>query len=160
MQGVNWGVDGNWKIMKTAIQMLAVLSLISCGSNSDKITNVSDLKSLAEALSIELQMAKIEPICSESGLQEIEQFLESKSEAAQQQYVPKIGAYVGECIIESYGGEWIEHQPGIWGIKLSDNNLLFPLGKVQKFVNDPTGDSFASMYGIIPIVFKLNKKRP
>jgi hypothetical protein len=142
--------------MKTAIQILTCSFLISCASNSVKISNASDLKNLAGVFRIELQLAKINPVCSEQGLQEIEKFLESKSEAEQQEYVLKIGTYLGECIIESYGGQWIEREPGIWGIKLSDGNLVFPIGKVQKFVNDPKVNSFSSFYGVIPMLLKKN----
>lgn len=144
--------------MKIKIQILTCFLLASCNSQLHKINDVSDIEKLAGALNIELQMEKIEPICSEIGLQQVEKFLESKSEHEQTEYILKVGSYLGECIIKSYGGEWVEHEPGIWGIKLSENNLVFPIGKVRKFVNDPTGESFSSMYEIIPVVFELNKK--
>jgi hypothetical protein len=114
---------------------------------------------LATNFGVELKQAKIEPVCNKVGLQQVEEFLERKSEAEQQQYVLRVGAYLGDCIIKSYGGEWIEYEPGIWGVKLSDKNFVFPIGKVQKFVDDPTSDSFSSLYAMIPIVFKLDPKK-
>ena len=147
------------KNMKTILQIFAAIFLISCGANSNEITNAADLARLSGALNSELQAANIEHVCSETGLQEVENFLEKKPENEQREYVLKVGAYLGECIIESYGGEWIEHEPGVWGIKLSEA-VVFPIGKVEKFVADPTADSFSSFYAIIPTVVKLNQKSP
>lgn len=138
------------KNMKTTLQILTAIFLISCGANSNEITNAADLARLAGALNSELQAANIEHVCSETGLQEVENFLEKKPENEQREYVLKVGAYLGECIIESYGGEWIEYEPGVWGIKLSEG-VVFPIGKVEKFVADPTADSFSSFYAIIPM---------
>ena len=146
--------------MKATVQILICIFLVSCEIKSDRITSTTDLKLLVSDFNVELQQAKLETVCNKSGLQRVEEFLESKSEAEQQQYVLKVGAYLGNCIIESYGGEWIEYEPGIWGIKLSEKNFVFPIGKVQKFVDDPTGDSFSSFYAMIPIVFKLDIKKP
>ncbi|MBC6610544.1 hypothetical protein H8B15_06400 [Hymenobacter sp. BT507] len=143
-------------MIKNIRTALVLCCFVSCTDKSDKITGVSDIQNLAGAFGIELQSAEIRPVCSEAGLQEVETFLESKPETEQQKYVLKTGAYLGECIISSYGGKWIEHEPGIWAVKLSDNNIIFPFTKVQKFVDDPSGDSFSSLYGIIPIISKIN----
>jgi hypothetical protein len=78
----------------------------------------------------------------------------------QEQYILSAGAYLGECLIQTYGGEWIEHEPGVWGVKFKDDLVTFPIGKVQKFVEDPTGDSFASLYASVPMIIELNKKKP
>lgn len=145
----------NVSIMRAIALGIAGLFSAACRPSSDEPHDVDTIQTLAREFSAELQTAKINPVCSEAGLQEVEKYLESKPEAAQQQYVPKVGAYLGECIIRSYGGQWVEQQPDVWAVKLSDNNLVFPFGKVQKFVTDPSGDSFSSLYGIIPIVFKL-----
>src|SRR6266576_953414 len=106
--------------MKKITLLFLIPILSTCKLSSDKITNPSDLATLALVLKVELQQANIKPVCSEEGLLEVEQFLEGKPEAEQQKYVNKVGANLGECIIESYGGEWIEHEPGVWAVKLSD----------------------------------------
>lgn len=138
----------------------ATLLMVSCGTNAKRINDASDLKQLADEFVMDLEMDGIESVCTEAGLKEVEKFLEGKSEGVQQQYVLNAGAYLGECLIQTYGGEWIEHEPGVWGVKFEDDLVTFPIGKVQKFVEDPTGDSFASLYASVPMIIELNKKKP
>lgn len=134
--------------------------MVSCGRTSEKISNAADLKRLADEFTLDLEMAGIESVCSEEGLQKVERYLEGKSEGVQQQYVLNAGAYLGECLIQTYGGEWIEHEPGVWGIKFNNDLVTFPIGKVQEFVDDPTGDSFASLYASVPMIIELSNKKP
>src|SRR5690349_15599774 len=108
--------------MRTFVHLFVVLLLIACGSKPDSITSVADLKRLSDEFRIELQAAGVASACTETGLKEIETFVESKPESEQKQHIVKVGAYLGECIIESYGGKWIEHEQGLWGIELSENN--------------------------------------
>ena len=147
--------------MRTLAQLILVTLVIgSCRTNAERIKDAADLKRMADEFAMDLEMEGIEPTCSEAGLQEVEKFLEGKSESVQQQYVLIAGAYLGECLIETYGGQWIEHEPEVWGVKFNDDLVTFPIGKVQKFVEDPMGDSFASLYATVPRIIELNKKKP
>jgi hypothetical protein len=49
--------------------------MVSCGMNAKKIKDEADLKQLADEFAMDLEMAGIESVCSESGLQELKNFL-------------------------------------------------------------------------------------
>jgi len=64
-----------------------------------------------------------------------------------------IGAYLGECIRASYGGEWRQSEDGAWGVYFDDLNAAYPFAKVQKQLRNGIEDSILSFYEVIPIVF-------
>ncbi|HEX8476527.1 MAG TPA: hypothetical protein VF666_21195 [Pyrinomonadaceae bacterium] len=67
-----------------------------------------------------------------------------------------IGAYLGECIIHNYGGEWrSEADEGgeTWGVFFDDGNAAFPFAKVHKQFLNGAEDSIYSFYRTIPVVF-------
>jgi hypothetical protein len=63
-----------------------------------------------------------------------------------------IGAFLGECIRASYGGEWRRSEEGDWGVYFDDMNAAFPLAKVQKQLKSGREDSVLSFYEVIPVV--------
>jgi len=67
--------------------------------------------------------------------------------------VQLIGAYLGECVIHTYGGAWREHD-GSWGVFFNASNAAFPFSKVRKqFDNGVSGgDSILSFFDVIPQV--------
>ncbi len=42
-----------------------------------------------------------------------------------------LGAYLGECVICIYGGEWKLNKEQGWGILLKDGKMAFPFTRVQ-----------------------------
>ena len=72
--------------------------------------------------------------------------------------VQLVGAYLGECVIHTYGGAWREHD-GTWGVFFNDSNAAFPFNKVRKqFDNGVSGgDSILSFFDVIPqVLLKKN----
>ena len=66
-----------------------------------------------------------------------------------------IGAFLGECIIANYGGQWRESE-GTWGVFFSERNdrsAAFPFNKVRKQLLNGSEDSILSFYDVIPVVF-------
>jgi len=64
-----------------------------------------------------------------------------------------LGSFLGECIVQTYGGEW-RNEDGWWGIYFNDRNAAYPFNKVTKqFENGRDGgDSILSFFDTIPIV--------
>ena len=64
-----------------------------------------------------------------------------------------IGAFLGECVIHSYGGNWQNHE-GASGIFFSASSAAFPFSKVRKqFENSVRGgDSILGFFDAIPEV--------
>lgn len=63
-----------------------------------------------------------------------------------------IGAFLGECIRASYGGEWRQSEDGSWGVYFDDMNAAYPFAKVQKQLKNGKEDSILSFYEVIPMV--------
>jgi hypothetical protein len=63
--------------------------------------------------------------------------------------VGTIGAFLGECIIVNFGGQWKQSENGAWGIYFDDKNAVFPFVKVAKaFGPEGEFDSIASFYSL------------
>jgi hypothetical protein len=92
----------------------------------------------------------------------VEGFIEqerSKPEATAEsvaKIVQLLGSYLGECVINKYGGAWRQYD-GSWGIFFDNANAVFPFRKVQKqFQNGlKGGDSILSFFDLIgPVIFE------
>ncbi len=75
------------------------------------------------------------------------------------------GAFLGECIIENYGGIWEKDANGTIGIHFEDKDTVYPFLEVKEqfenFENNETGYQFSiySFYCVIPKAFGFNKKK-
>ncbi len=143
-----------------AVLLLALaLGIASCADDAPRIRQASDLPEFAARFKMSLEGAGIKPVCSEAGLQEVEFYLDKMPEGVQQAHVPLVGAYLGQCMIDNYGGEWVKDVSGTWAVQFSQGNMAFPLVSVQDYVNDPNaGDSFAAVYGRLPESMGLEEK--
>jgi hypothetical protein len=63
------------------------------------------------------------------------------------------GSFLGECLIQVYGGEW-RNQDGRWGVFFDNQNAAFPFSKVMKqFENGlEGGDSILGFFDLVPEV--------
>jgi hypothetical protein len=76
------------------------------------------------------------------------QLLHERKQGAQaQRYVPALGAFLGECLINSLGGEWALHKGNIC-VRLNKGEAAFPLAKVRRHleVGREGGDSVLKLY--------------
>jgi hypothetical protein len=65
------------------------------------------------------------------------------SEASINKFVSTLGSYLGECILATYGGEWIESPQGL-SIHIhtpTQFHVLFPFHKVHKRIVNGMEDS-------------------
>jgi len=67
-------------------------------------------------------------------------------------YVDVLGAFLGESLIRTYGGAWVERD-GEWGVQITEHVWAAPFTKTFKqFTNGPR-DSVASLFGVIAHCF-------
>lgn len=58
-----------------------------------------------------------------------------------------IGCFFGECIRETFGGEWVEHsETGHLMVKISECFSIFPFNKVIKHFENEDGDSILGLF--------------
>jgi hypothetical protein len=68
-------------------------------------------------------------------------------------YVSTLASFIGECIIKTYGGSWIERD-GSWGVQVNNRIWACPFAKVAKQFDNGPEDSVKSFFSCIPIVDK------
>jgi hypothetical protein len=90
----------------------------------------------------------------------VENYLESNrgklTEPEFNSLIQLTGAYLGECVRQAYGGQWLQ-KDGAWGIFFERNNAAFPFAKAQKFMESglAAGDSITGFFDVVPLI--LNK---
>jgi hypothetical protein len=67
--------------------------------------------------------------------------------------VNTLGAYLGQCIIETYGGIWARVD-GVLCVAFDAKNDANPFAKVAKHLENGREDSCLSFFTAIPSVFK------
>jgi hypothetical protein len=67
--------------------------------------------------------------------------------------VDTLGSYLGECIIQSFGGQWAEID-GSWCVQFSEGNAAYPHNKLRKQLENGAGDSVLSFFAAIPALFR------
>jgi len=74
--------------------------------------------------------------------------------------INSLGSFIGQCIIENYGGQWqVDSETGSVAVVFDNNNKAYPFVKVGKQFDNGLEDSVYSFYSVIPTVFKLDKKK-
>ena len=74
--------------------------------------------------------------------------------------INSLGAFLGQCIIENYGGQWqLDNETGSVAIVFDNKNKAFPFAKLSKQFENGLEDSIYSFYTVIPTVFKFDKKK-
>jgi hypothetical protein len=69
------------------------------------------------------------------------------SEMSIKKFVSLLGAYLGECIIANYGGEWQDSPPGVILIRTKTQaHFLRPFDKVYKRIVNGGEDSLACYF--------------
>lgn len=73
-----------------------------------------------------------------------------------------VGAFFGECLIRAYDGEWDNHEFGIAvSIRKGESHLMvFPLSKVDKFMDNGESDSFVMLFSVIRYQLSLSNGSP
>jgi hypothetical protein len=77
------------------------------------------------------------------------------SDELKEKLVSRLGSYLGECIRQNYGGNWVEDSEYGWSVKFSEGNSVFPFTKVEKHLDLGKEESVLSLYTSIPVLFKV-----
>jgi hypothetical protein len=68
--------------------------------------------------------------------------------------ISTLGSYIGECIIRTYGGAWVE-KDGMWGVQVNDRIWACPFATIQRQFENGPDDSVVAFFTFIPR-FKRN----
>jgi hypothetical protein len=96
------------------------------------------------------------------GVKFLEGFIErNKTQIEKEEWnglINSCGAFLGQSIIENYGGKWIKEESEQICIAFDEKNKVFPFSKVSKQFENGLEDSIYSMFSILPTVYKIEKK--
>jgi len=69
-----------------------------------------------------------------------------------------LGSYLGECIRQTYGGEWIQDPEFGWSVRIKGGFSVFPFNKVQKQLAADDGESVLGLFTAIdPLLANAGK---
>ena len=120
---------------------------------------MKELEDLAESVRTKLNLKY-----DATSVKFIEGFIErNKSSITKEEskgLINSLGSFLGQCIIENYGGQWqLDNDTGSVAIVFDDNNKAYPFAKVSKQFDNGLEDSVYSFYNVIPTVFKFDKRK-
>jgi hypothetical protein len=73
--------------------------------------------------------------------------------------INSLGAFVGQCIIENFGGKWqFDPVSKNYCVSFDDENRIYPFVKVAKQFEHGSEDSVRSFFRMIPFIFKMEQK--
>lgn len=109
------------------------------------------VSTMAEQLDVELDF-------DEQGVAWLDGYIERNREAWASDVdglVSPLGSYLGECIVQTYGGDWAEVDGRI-GVRFDEQNAAFPFSKVRKQIENGPEDSVHSFFTAIPVLFSID----
>lgn len=120
---------------------------------------MEDQKALAKSIRVRLNLEY-----NAESVKFIEGYIETKKTSLDKRqvtsFINSVGAFLGQCIIEVYGGEWqYDEKNGVNCVAITDLNIAYPIGKVWKQFENGLEDSVYSLFNVIPVVFNIEKKK-
>lgn len=128
---------------------------------SDEMSLVEKIRANAEFVVVTAEEQLDEEVgYDESGVQWLDGYIQRQHEPGDPKIrrglVSTLGSYLGECIIQSFGGEWA-NLDGTWGVRFDDRNAAFPFAKVAKHLENGASDSVLSFFTAIPLLFSMSR---
>jgi len=114
---------------------------------------IKEIEDLAKTVKNQLQLKY-----DKGSVKYLEEFIErQKTRFSKEEVIGLInscGAFLGQCIIENYGGQWAKDDTGNICISFGEKSKAYPFSKVSKQFENGLEDSIYSFYNVIPMVFE------
>jgi len=125
---------------------------------SDNMSVVDKIRANAELVAgVAADELKTDVGYDEAGVRWLDAFIqrhhEKKDPELNRSLVSTLGSYLGECIIQTFGGSWAQVD-GSWAVRFDERNAAFPFAKVAKQLDNGAEDSVLSFFTMTPILFK------
>lgn len=101
---------------------------------------------------VALENMNVEVSYDLDGVRWLDGFIDRQRDGATEEVKRKLsstlGAYLGECIRQTYGGEWVQHPEFGWSVRMREGFSVFPFNKVRKqlSVDDGEGESVLGLF--------------
>jgi hypothetical protein len=67
-----------------------------------------------------------------------------------------VGAFLGECIINTFGGDWVKDDGG-WLVRINSNFVANPFGRVRRHLENGPSDCVLSYFEVIPSLIERTR---
>jgi hypothetical protein len=104
----------------------------------------------------------VEYKCNEDAVRWLDGFINDQfrtaDQAAKNNLVQNLGCFLGECILNTWDGEWRYSSDYGLGIYFTEKDAVFPFSKVDKQLKNGPDDSVYAMFTSLPALLKLKRK--
>ena len=110
------------------------------------------LRRLASKFVIQMKQAGVSLTYDRNGVLQLAEMIDRErktySEEERESWTSIYGAFLGECMIQVFGGRWqLSEERGVWGVALNGfPAIVFPLERVGKHLVGGRGSSILSFF--------------
>lgn len=99
-----------------------------------------------------------------SGVRWLDEYINRQRDAAapnvKERLPSTLGTFRGECVRQSFGGEWLQDPEVGWAVRINEKLTVYPFNKVRKQLSNAEGDSVLSFFSTIPALMQGKPTRP
>lgn len=117
------------------------------------------LRAAAEAVRHQLRAAAFDLVA----VQQLAAFIEAQpafsSDEERQGVVTALGCFLGECLVQTYGGTWAQGPDGTTGVGINQHSFFNPFFRVSEQLTKGAPESVAKFFASIPIHLENQGRR-
>jgi hypothetical protein len=88
-------------------------------------------------------------------VQQLAEFIEAQrstlSAADRQGVVTALGCFLGQCLVETYGGTWAQGPDGTTGVGINEKHFFNPFFRITEQLDKGPSQSVATFFAAVPI---------
>lgn len=111
---------------------------------------LASLRAAAEAVRQQLQVNAFDA----AAVQRLAEFIEGQratvTEADKQGVVTALGCFLGQCLVETYGGTWAQGPDGTSGVGINRSHFFNPFYRVAQQLSKGLPESVAKFFAELP----------
>jgi len=117
------------------------------------------LRAAAEAVRQQLRV----PAFDTAGVQVLDTFIEGQrdtlSAAEKEGVVTALGCFLGECLVQTYGGTWAQGPDGTTGVGINQSSFFNPFYRVAEQLEKGAAESVVAFLAGVPIQLANSGRR-
>ncbi|MDF7809976.1 hypothetical protein [Hymenobacter sp. YC55] len=112
---------------------------------------VAALRAAADALRQQLRASSFDAVA----VQQLADFIETQraalSAADRQGVTTALGCFLGQCLVETYGGTWAQGPDGTTGVGINQQHFFNPFFRVAEQLDKGLSESVVAFFASVPI---------
>ncbi|UOG75741.1 hypothetical protein MTX78_03895 [Hymenobacter tibetensis] len=112
---------------------------------------VAALRAAAEAVRQQLHVTAFDTAAVERLAEFVEAQRTTVSAADRQGVVTALGCFLGQCLVDVYGGTWAQGPDGTTGVGIKERHFFNPFFRVAQQLDKGAAESVATFFASVPI---------